>query len=149
MSAFLLDTNHCSAIVEGVPTVTARIAENSRASLAISAIIAGELSNMAARSERQRQNFERVRLFISQTFTYPITEDTAEIYSDLKAAVFDRYAPKDRKQRRRTTIDNLGIGENDLWIAATAIQHGLTLVTADRDFARLQPLCDLTLDPWL
>jgi tRNA(fMet)-specific endonuclease VapC len=42
---------------------------------------------------------------------------TAEIYGTLKAAVFDRYAPKDRTQRRRTNITQLGIGENDLWIA--------------------------------
>jgi tRNA(fMet)-specific endonuclease VapC len=61
----------------------------------------------------------------------PIDQITAEIYGNLKAAVFDRYAPKDKAQRRRTSITQLGMGENDLWIAAVALQHQLTLLTTD------------------
>jgi predicted nucleic acid-binding protein len=32
------------------------------------------------------------------------------------------------------------LGENDAWLAATALTHGFTLVTADRDFARVPRL---------
>jgi predicted nucleic acid-binding protein len=32
------------------------------------------------------------------------------------------------------------LGENDAWIAATALTHAFTLVTADRDFARVPRL---------
>ncbi|NJN62113.1 MAG: type II toxin-antitoxin system VapC family toxin [Coleofasciculaceae cyanobacterium RL_1_1] len=145
----LLDTNHCSAILNGVPTVLNRLAEHPEDSITICSIIMGELIHMAAQSERQRTNFQCVQALIDPTIVHPIDEDTAKIYGQLKAAVFDRYAPKDRKQRRRTSIGNLGIGDNDLWIAATAIQHHLTLVTADHDFARLQPLSDLAIDTWL
>jgi predicted nucleic acid-binding protein len=35
---------------------------------------------------------------------------------------------------------NRRLGENDAWLAATALVHGLTLVTADRDFARVPRL---------
>ena len=32
------------------------------------------------------------------------------------------------------------LGENDAWLAATALHHGFTLVSADRDFARVPRL---------
>lgn len=35
---------------------------------------------------------------------------------------------------KRTQIQEIGIGENDLWIAATALRHSLIIVTSDSDF---------------
>lgn len=32
------------------------------------------------------------------------------------------------------------LGENDAWLAATALHHGFTLVSSDRDFARVPRL---------
>ena len=32
------------------------------------------------------------------------------------------------------------LGENDAWLAATALHHGFTLVSSDRDFARIPRL---------
>ena len=80
---------------------------------------------------------------------HSLTETTAEIYGNLKAAVFDRYAPKDKTQRRRTSITQLGIGENDLWIAAVALQHQLTLLTTDQDFLRIQAVQSFDLESWV
>ncbi|XZO00113.1 MAG: PIN domain-containing protein [Microcoleus sp.] len=37
----------------------------------------------------------------------------------------------------------------DLWIAAVAIQHQSTLVTADRDFQRIQAVQPLELESWI
>ncbi len=31
---------------------------------------------------------------------------------------------------------------------ATALQHRLTLISADSDFTRMQQVCPLTLEPW-
>ena len=46
-------------------------------------------------------------------------------------------------------MTQLGIGENDLWIAAVAIQHQLTLATADRDFQRIQSVQSFELESWI
>jgi len=68
---------------------------------------------------------------------YFLDEETASIYSHLKAAVFNQFAPKDKSKRRNVSIESLGFGDHDLWIAATAIQHDSTLVSADSDFQRI------------
>jgi tRNA(fMet)-specific endonuclease VapC len=146
---FLLDTNHCIYAMLGDIRIQATLDQTVDTDLATCSVVVGELVHMVESSHDREANRHKLEDVLSGLTIHPIDEDTAEIYGQLKAAVFDRYAPKDRKQRRRTTIENLGIGDNDLWIAAIAIQHHLTLVTADRDFARLQPLSDLAIATWL
>jgi tRNA(fMet)-specific endonuclease VapC len=67
---------------------------------------------------------------------------TTEYYSDIRAALFTRFAPRDSKGRIRsvrperlidqTTGVELGIQENDLWIASIAAESNMTLVSGDR-----------------
>ncbi|MCL1473592.1 PIN domain-containing protein [Argonema antarcticum] len=102
-----------------------------------------------AQGQRQANLALVQRFLIGLLYIYPIDETTASLYGNLKAAVFDRYAPKDKAQRRRTNITQLGIGENDLWIAAVALQHQLTLVTADGDFQRIQAVQPFNLESWI
>ncbi len=72
---------------------------------------------MAARSQQRQANLALIQRFLLGLNIYSIDQTTAEIYGNLKAAVFDRYVPKDKAQRRKTKINQLGISENDLWIA--------------------------------
>lgn len=70
-------------------------------------------------------------------------------YSQLKTAVFNRFAPKDKIKHRSTSVGDLGFDDHDLWIAATAIQHGLIVVSADSDFIRIQETQPFSLESWL
>lgn len=146
---FLLDTNHCSYAILGNTQVLKYLASLGDQPIATCTIVKGELIDMAARSQQREANLALVQRFLLGLYIYPIDETTAEIYGNLKAAVFDRYAPKDKAQRRRTNITQLGIGENDLWIAAVAVQHQLTLVTADQDFQRIQTVQPFNLKSWV
>ena len=60
----------------------------------------------------------------------------------------DCFAPKERKKRRKTRIYQLGISENDLWIASTGIQNNLIVVSADKDFKRIKKAWDFSLETW-
>jgi predicted nucleic acid-binding protein len=67
-----------------------------------------------------------------------IEPGTATEYGRVRAALFNKYAPKkDRRGLRpeqlkdQLTSQVLGIQENDLWIVAQALAHDLTLVTND------------------
>ena len=55
----------------------------------------------------------------------PIPEGAGDIYAALKLV----------RQQRGLTLD-----ENDLWVAATALALGATLVSRDRDFAGIDGL---------
>jgi predicted nucleic acid-binding protein len=64
---------------------------------------------------------------------------TARTYGELRALLFDKYAQKKKRSGLRpeqlvdpATSLELGIQENDLWIAAQAITRNLTLVTNDK-----------------
>ncbi len=87
-----------------------------------------------------------------------IDKDTTEHYASIRAELFRRYAPRDAKNRvkqvrperlvDKTTGQFLGIQENDLWIAAIAVEYNMVLVTDDR-MARIQEVApNLSIAPW-
>jgi len=112
-------------------------------------IVQGELVFMAHRSDHPSANKERVSQFLRGIEVLPLDADTADRYGRLKAAVIERFGSREKARRKRTRLAELGFQENDLWIAAVAQRHGLTLVTADSDFARLSRLGDIAVENWL
>ncbi len=146
---YLLDTNHYSRIVNGDAGILQRLKEHSDSIVATSVITQGELIFMAQKSQQKLANTARIEGFLRSIRTIPVDAATATIYGHVKASVLDKYGPKDRSQLRRATTNQLGFGENDLWIAALSIQHGLTLVTSDSDFQRVHAAEPLLLESWL
>ena len=81
---------------------------------------------------------QRLKLFQPRE----IDRHTTGPYSDIRAALFQEHASKDKRgkilQKRpedlidKATGKELGIQENDLWIAAIAVQNNLILVTQDK-----------------
>ncbi len=103
---------------------------------------------MTEKSTRKAENRVAVQNFLDRISLYLIDEATAAIYSQLKSVIFNQFAPKDPTKRRKATIQTLGFDDNDLWIAATALQHDRILVSADGDFTRMQLICPLKLKSW-
>jgi predicted nucleic acid-binding protein len=71
---------------------------------------------------------------------FELSSDAAAIYGELRTRLFHKYAPGDkRKPKMRpeqlldpVTAKELQIQENDLWLCAQAMAHGMVLVTNDR-----------------
>lgn len=72
--------------------------------------------------------------------TFNIDMHTANTYGTLRFLLFEKFAPRDKRKknlRPEQLVDpvtslELGIQENDLWIAAQAITRNLTLITNDK-----------------
>jgi tRNA(fMet)-specific endonuclease VapC len=146
---YLLDTNHCSRIILGDPHVIQRAAQEVSQDLRTCTIVQGELVYMMEKSQRRDANLVVLAEFLQDIPIYQINEQTAQIYGQLKCKIFNHFAPKDPSKRRKATIASLGFGDNDLWIAAVALQHDLILVSSDSDFQRLQIVQTLLTDSWI
>ncbi|HET6387334.1 MAG TPA: type II toxin-antitoxin system VapC family toxin [Armatimonadota bacterium] len=149
--AYLLDTNHCSELFAGNDEQLRRRAEQEDADeVCISATVAGELSYMCWNSERREENWERLERFLKTVRVVPVEVEVARYYGEVKAALWEKFGPKSKKDRRQREFKTIGFSENDIWIAAAAISCGAILVTADGHFSRIQQACqDLRVESWL
>jgi tRNA(fMet)-specific endonuclease VapC len=146
---YLLDTNHCSRIIFGDAQVIQRVSQIEGSYLSTCTIVQGELAYMIEKSQRREPNRAVLVDFLEDISIYPIDEQTATIYGQLKAKIFNHFAPKEINKRRKATITSLGFGDNDLWIAAVTLQHDLTLVSCDSDFQRMQEAQTFRVESWM
>ena len=132
---YLLDTNTCSRIQADDPSVLSRVAALPRgAALCTSVVVQGEILYGAYRQPEPRRGrlLRGFAVFLDTVpDVLPITPAVAEWYARLKAHLAGRGAP---------------IPANDMWIAATALELGLVLVTDDAHFDRVP---GLTVENWL
>jgi len=146
---YLLDTNHCSKLIDGNPEIVKRLTELGDAPVSICSIVCGELMFMAFKSERKDENLAQIRAFLDDIDIYPVDEKAAHVYGELKAAIISHFGPRNREKRRSAKIEDLGFTDNDLWIAAVAKSQDLTIVSMDGDFIRLKEVDDLSVESWL
>ena len=147
--AYLLDTNHCFLLIARDARLVA--AANARAAeqFATSVIVAGELRYGAAVSERHRENAAAVEDFLGRIDQLLISPATAQHYADVKSRLLLEFGPRERARRRSFDLARLGFTDNDLWIAASAIEHGLTIVSDDDDYRRMASVSSLRIETWL
>lgn len=90
----------------------------------------GELYFGAAKSARSQDNRERVDLFASNNPVLDCNTETARLYGIIK---------------HQLRLQGRPIPDNDVWIAAIAIQHDLILATRDGHFSEV---ADLHVEKW-
>ncbi|MCF4965827.1 type II toxin-antitoxin system VapC family toxin [Nostoc sp. CMAA1605] len=146
---YLLDTNHCSRIIFGDSHLIQQLQLHSEVGIATSVVVCGELLYMAAKSERSATNIQQVRAFLDTIDIYPVNLSISQVYGNLKGKLVNAFGPKEKAQRRSFTLQTIGFGDNDLWIAATAIHYNLTVVSTDNDFRRIQQVETLVVESWL
>jgi len=119
---FLLDTNIAIAFLIGDESLQR---PDASAQLYISCTAIGELFYGALNSNQIDENIHRLTDFIHDTVSVPSDDDTARVYGEIKTALRRKGRP---------------IPDNDIWIAAVAIQHSLSLVSRDEHFANIERL---------
>ena len=119
----LLDTNIVIALWDRDPTVTAGIA--SADSVRVPVVVLGELFYGALHFGRPEANVARVQAFASACDVTAPDLETSLSYGHIKHGL--RVAGKP-------------LPENDIWIAALALQHNWALVTRDQHFSAIAGL---------
>jgi tRNA(fMet)-specific endonuclease VapC len=145
---YLLDTNHCSRVIQGEPSVIRRLEQAGDVFVGTCAVVAGELQFMGQKSTEKEKNLYIINGFLKNIKIYPIDNFVAEIYGDFKFSLYEHFGPRDRSKRTQTEIHKLGFSENDLWIAATAKRNDLIIVSSDSDFIRMKEVLDISIESW-
>ena len=116
----IIDTNVYSALDRGV--IGAIDALRGQSSVYVPIIVVGELRYGFANGNKQRENESRLGKFLAQDVVDILipTLKTSELYGQL--------AVRCRQTGR-------ALSNNDIWIAALALETDSRLVTYDKDFA--------------
>lgn len=130
---YLLDTDHCVALLRRHPLATARFATLAQEDeLYLSVISAAELFYGAALAQEPYQEVAQIATLLDRVAMLELDLEAAKHYGRLKADL-----------RRRGLL----IEDNDLYIASVALRHGLTVLTHNQEhYARIQ---ELPLRDWL
>lgn len=120
---FLLDTNIVIGMLDGDAGILAGFHQAEM--VFMSTVVLGELYYGAAKSGRPAENTARIDGVIGQASVIPVGVDVAREYGIVKQELRRKGRP---------------IPENDIWIAATARQLKLVLVTRDRHFDEIDGL---------
>ena len=125
LGAVALDTNAYTAFKLGRPE--AREIIRSAGSIGLSAVVVGELLAGFAAGNRVARNRAEFGQFLSspRVQIMAVTETTADYYARVFAALRRKGRP---------------VPTNDLWIAASALEHGQKLYSYDGHFAEIDGL---------
>ena len=124
----LLDTNIVIGLFANEPAVLARLSKTDH--IFIPSIVLGELYFGAYKWAHPDQNIRRVEEFIATSAVLVCDAATAARYGRIKKALREKDRP---------------LPENDIWIAALAQQHNLTVVSRDQHFTEIE---NLSIEVW-
>lgn len=119
----LLNTNIVIALFADDAGVKQHVAAT--AQVFIPSIVLGELHYGALYSSKPRENTERILDLTQKTAILNCDDSTAQFYASIKSDLRRKGKP---------------IPENDIWIAAVALQYTLALATRDTHFDEVDGL---------
>ncbi len=127
MSGKLLDTNAVAALFNQDSVLKNALGDTK---LLVPAPVVGELYFGAYNSGRVAHNITQLERFLVQNEVLLCTSETGKVYGQIKFQLKAKGRP---------------IPENDIWIAAIAIQYELALITRDAHFNIID---NLILESW-
>ncbi|MBQ6566188.1 MAG: type II toxin-antitoxin system VapC family toxin [Treponema sp.] len=123
MNGNILDTNVIIRLLNGDENVRSAIYKMT--DICIPVVVVGELLFGAEKSQKREQNRRNYLAFCAPYPVLDVTQKVADEYGKLKKAL--------------QAHGNI-MPENDMWIAATALANGMTVVTQDKHFEHIDGL---------
>lgn len=121
----LIDTNAYVALLAGDEDIAAEL--SGADAVLVSPVVIGELLDGFLGGSRERENRAVLKRFLAKpkTVIVPISSDSAEWFALIKRQLRAKGKP---------------IPMNDVWIAASAMEHGARLLSKDAHFDAIEGL---------
>lgn len=122
---FLIDTDVCSAHLRKTPQVSSRLIAN-LGQLHLSVLTLGELLSWTMRDNSPPKYHRALSQFLTDVSILEIDHHIAQRFGEIRAGLLDQ---------------GISVSSIDLFIGATALTHGLTVVTHNvRHFSKIPGL---------
>jgi len=118
----LVDTSAYSAFMRGHGEIKGALQEADE--IFVNSIVLGELRAGFIKGRRRRKNDDELNTFLTspRVKLLDVTEETAERYAVILNSLWQAGTP---------------IPTNDIWIAASSMEHGLELLTTDEHYQKV------------
>lgn len=153
MIGYLMDTNHVSALAGGRQSVVAKLTSlPANTQIRASTITLGEIEaghEMTVTTNQRRR--DECIAFIQANFVpnaLPISHSTGYYYAKIMGRIWKRYPPANGSISPDRHLASHGVNVNDVWIVASALEHGLTFLTNDKMSCIRLDTPEVTWDNW-
>lgn len=152
MRGYLIDTNHVPYWAKPSPTFAEHLNSKPPEYLMwISAVALGEvewgLSNYTTDVLR-RSDYEQFIARVARPQVKEIRVTTCLYYAKILRRLWDKYPPPSSRSTE-AHLATLGVDVNDVWIVASAWEHGLTLLTQDKMQHIREVVTEVTFESWI
>jgi predicted nucleic acid-binding protein len=150
---YLVDVNHIRAHFEKRLDFMAKLrlmptdTQYRACAVTLGEIEAGHVMSTST-NEGRRDEFAK---FVIDHYRYcalEIAASTTESYSLIMGRIWQRHRPANKKTRTDAHLVGLGIDMNDVWMAASAWEHNLIMLTSDAMSCIREAIPELQFECW-